>query len=378
MIIWWDASPDVVDSGARGWTRLGLARILGAMSSRIALLTPFAFPSVRGNAVTVDRVAAGLTARGVDLRVWDLSLASDATVASEVEAYAPDLVHGFHAFRTGGLALRLARRLEVPLVITLTGTDANHDLFDPARAPLVRHVLEGASRVVVFHPSIADRVTAALPDLGERFAVVPQAVVFGRGETYPLDAHWALPPSRVLFLFPAGLRAVKRPRLPLAAFDHLVARRPEVRLLYVGPTLDPEEGRALDAALSRRPWAKHLGAVPHEAMASLLAASDVVLNCSLSEGGMANSVLEAFATGRAVLASDTPGNRSLVEDGVTGFLFRDEGGLLVAAERLAADPALRARLGTAGRELVERRFPPEREVDGYLEAYRQVIPMAAA
>ena len=55
----------------------------------------------------------------------------------QVEAFAPDLVHGFHAFRVGPLAVRLARRLEIPLVVTLTGTDANHDLFDPARAPIV-------------------------------------------------------------------------------------------------------------------------------------------------------------------------------------------------------------------------------------------------
>jgi L-malate glycosyltransferase len=348
------------------------------MSRRIALLTPFGFPSARGNAVTVARVAAGLSARGVDLGVWDLDATVEATVEREVEAFAPDLVHGFHAFRVGPLALRLARRLEVPLVITLTGTDANHDLFDPERAPLVRRVLEGARRLIVFHRSIAERVSTALPDLRDRFVVVPQSVVLEAGRPFPLASHWALPDPRVLFLFPAGVRAVKRPRLPLAAFDALTARRPDVRLLYVGPTLDPEEARALDADLRGRPWARRLGAVPHEQMRSLLEASDVVLNCSLSEGGMANSILEAFATGRAVLASDTEGNRSLVEDGVTGLLFRDEAGLLAAAARLSEDPALRARLGAAGRRLIEERYPPEREIAGHLETYRQVLPVPAA
>jgi len=347
------------------------------MSRRVALLTPFAFPSVRGNAVTVARIAAGLRARGVDLAVWDLDVISEATIAQEVEAFAPDLVHGFHAFRVGPLALRLARRLEVPLVVTLTGTDVNEDLFDPARAPIVRRVLEGASRLIVFHASIADRVTSALPDLRDRFAVVPQAVTLPHGLAFPLTDRWPLPASRVLFLFPAGLRAVKRPRLPLGAFDVLAARRPEVRLLYVGPTLDADEGRALDAALRDRPWAKHAGAAPHASMRSLLAASDVVLNCSLSEGGMANSILEAFAMGRAVLASDTEGNRSLVDDGVTGLLFRDDAELLAQAERLTVESALRARLGAAGRRLIERRYPPEREIEGCLDAYRQVLPVPA-
>jgi glycosyltransferase involved in cell wall biosynthesis len=287
-------------------------------------------------------------------------------------------VHAFHAFRVGPLASRLARRLEVPLVVTLTGTDANHDLFDPARASIVRHVLEGAGRLVVFHASIAERVAGALPDLRERFAVVPQAAAFGDGQVFAIDAHWPLPAGRVLFLFPAGIRSVKRPRWPLQPFDALVARRPSCRLLYVGPVLDAREGEVLAAALRGRPWAKHVGAVPHAAMKSVVAASDVVLNCSLSEGGMANSVLEALAMGRAVLAADIEGNRSLIEDGVTGLLFRDEAEFLAQAERLVLDPGLRARLGAAGRGLVERRYPPEREIEGYLEVYRQLMPVPTA
>ena len=348
------------------------------MPLRVALLTPFAFPSVRGNAVTVARIAAGLRSRGVDLAVWDLSVASEAAVEREVEAFRPALVHAFHAFRVGLLALRLARRAEVPLVVTLTGTDANHDLFDPARAPVVRRVLEGAGGLIAFHRSIAGRVSTALPDLAARFAVVPQAASLTESEPFDLAARWPLSPGRVLFVFPAGLRPVKRPRLPLAAFGRLVARHPQVRLLYVGPVLDPDEGEALQAALDGRPWTRHVGAAPHAQMGSLLAQSDVVLNGSFSEGGMANSLLEALAMGRAVLASDIEGNRSLVEDGVTGLLFRDESELEAKAERLVVDPGLRARLGAAGRERVERRYPAAREIEGYLDVYRRLVPVPAA
>jgi glycosyltransferase involved in cell wall biosynthesis len=268
--------------------------------------------------------------------------------------------------------------VEIPLVVTLTGTDANHDLFDPARAPLVRRVLEGASRLVAFHGSIVERVATALPDLRERFAVVAQAVSLEEGRPFDLATRWRLPAGRLLCVFPAGIRAVKRPRLPLPAFDRLVARRPEIRLLYVGPVLDEDEGECLAAALEGRTWARHIGAVAHAEMASLLAQSDVVLNCSLSEGGMANSVMEALAMGRAVLASDIEGNRTLIEPEATGLLFRDEADLLAHAERLAAEPLLRARLGAAGRELLTRRYPPEREIEGYLDIYRRLIPVPAA
>jgi glycosyltransferase involved in cell wall biosynthesis len=348
------------------------------MPPPVALLTPFASPSVRGNAVTVDRIARGLHQRGLTLRMWDLSVSPEAQVAAEVEAFAPALIHAFHAYRAGPLALRLARRMEVPLVVTMTGTDANHDLFDPERAPLVRHVLEGAATLVVFHDSIGERIGGALPDLRGRLVTVPQSVALSAGEVFDLATRWPLPTNRVLFVFPAGIRMVKRPRYPLGPLSRLVARRPEVRLLYAGPVLDADEGAALRDALAGLAWARHVGVVPHAQMASLLAQGDVVLNCSISEGGMANSVLEALAAGRAVLASDIPGNRSLIDDRVTGLLFMDEAAFEARAAELAADPTLRARLGAAGRERVTTIYPPEREIDGYLSVYRRLMPVPSA
>ena len=338
---------------------------------RIALLAPFAPPSVRGNAVTVARIAAGLAAAGTDVRVWDCSVASHAVVEAEVHAFSPAIVHAFHAWQVGPLALRIARRAELPLVLTLTGTDANHDLFDPERAAATRRVLEGASVITVFDASIAARVAAALPDLRARLAVVPQASALPRGEPFDLDATWpGLPAGRVLFVFPAGIRPVKRPRLPLAAFDAVVARHPATRLLYVGPAIDAAETGALVDALAVRPWARYAGPVPHDKMASLLGQADVVLNCSESEGGMPNAILEALACGRAVAAADIEGNRSLIEHDVTGLLFRDGAELARAAERLAVDGALRARLGAAGHARVGARFPPSREVEGYVAVYQ--------
>lgn len=345
---------------------------------RVAVLTPFASPAVRGNAVTVDRVVRGLRERGLEVAMWDLSVTPEATVEGALDAYRPALIHAFHAFRAGPLALRLARRAEIPLVVTLTGTDANHDLFDPDRAPVVRRVLEGATVITAFHGSIVERVGAALPDLRSRFVAIAQAVRFEPGPRFDLQARWPLPARRVLFVFPAGIRPVKRPRLPLRPFDRLAAAHPDLRLLYVGPVLDPEEGEALLEALGRRPWARHLGAVPHAQMASLLGGADVILNCSVSEGGMANAVLEALALGTAVLASDIPGNRALIEDGVTGLLFADEAGLAAGADRLVRDPALRARLGRQGRARVETLYPPAREIDGYTDVYRRLVPVLSA
>jgi glycosyltransferase involved in cell wall biosynthesis len=345
---------------------------------RLAVLTPFAAPSVRGNAVTVERIVRGLRERGLSVRAWDLDTTPESVIEEAVERERPVIIHAFHAYRVGPLALRLARRLEIPLVVTLTGTDANHDLFDPERAAVVRRVLEGAAAVTAFDGSIVERVAAALPDLRSRLVVVPQSVRFTASEPFDLVRHWVLPADRVLFVLPGGIRPVKAPRTAVTALDAVAAGDPRVRLLLAGPVLDADEGAALAGELAARPWARHIGAVPHAAMPSLLASADVVLNCSVSEGGMPTSLLEALALARAVLAADIPGNRAVVEDGVTGLLFTDVRSLATQATRLARDATLRARLGAAGRAMVEAKYPPARELDGYTAVYRRLVPVVSA
>ena len=339
------------------------------MSPVVVLLSPTPLDSPRGNAVTVARIARGLRARGVDARVWHApDAAAAAALQSEAAQMRPALVHAFHARHAGPLGRTLAAAAGAPLVITLTGTDVSEDLPHPARGPGVRETLRAAAGVTAFHTSVVGALGADGSALGDRLAVVPQSVSFepsGAATPPPISGDPCL-------LFPAGIRAVKRPGLPLSALEGLVRRRPAARLWYAGPVLEPAEHARLVDGLTARPWARHLGAVPHAAMPALFATADIVLNCSRSEGGMANAVLEALALGRAVLASDIPGNRSLIEPGVTGLLFRGETELAEGAERLAADPTLRSRLGEAGRRLVAERFTPAVEAEGYLAIYARV------
>ena len=335
------------------------------MLRRLALLTPFAFPSARGNAVTVERIARGLRARGADLEIWDLSTMAPSSIDRRASEYKPALIHAFHAYRAGPTGSALARRAGCPLVVTLTGTDVNQDLFDAERAAAVRVVLESAAAVTVFHDSMAALVARAVPGVSARIVIVPQSADFPDPGLAPGPAPGAPGP---VMLFPAGVRPVKRPLFPLVPLDAVAGRFPGFELRYVGPILDAAEGDALLRALAGRPWARYLGEMPHAAMPAVLRDADVVLNCSLSEGGMANSVLEALAFGRAVLASDIEGNRSVIQDGVTGLLFSGPDDFAEKAARLLNDAALRGRLGAAGRARVAR-FGLHEEIECYARLY---------
>ena len=93
-----------------------------------------------------------------------------------------------------------------------------------------------------------------------------------------------------------------------------------------------------------------VGLVPPEEIPGLVAAMDIVVHASLREG-LARALVHGLLAGKPVVSFDIDGAREVVLDGVTGYLVppRDCGALAAALQRLAADRALRTRLGGQGR-----------------------------
>jgi glycosyltransferase involved in cell wall biosynthesis len=140
-----------------------------------------------------------------------------------------------------------------------------------------------------------------------------------------------------------------------------------------GGVIEADYAAELQAVVKGYPFASWLGEIAFERMSSLYDAAHVVLNCSLTEGGMANSLLEGMAHGRPVLASDIEGNRALVRDGENGFLFRGERDFLAKAELLLSDKGMRKRMGLAGRQLVSKYCSPSVEAERYLSLYYSAV-----
>lgn len=74
--------------------------------------------------------------------------------------------------------------------------------------------------------------------------------------------------------------------------------------------------------------------------------------------GIPRSILEALATGRAIITADSPGCRDTVEDGVNGYVVprRDPEVLAKAMQDLARDPALAAAMGQKSFEMARDKF----------------------
>ena len=333
---------------------------------RVGIIAPNYYPVESGNAVTVRRIERHLQALGCEVRVFPVDQISGEEILEGLKRFAPQLLHAFHGYYGGRMAHALAQSLAVPYLVTLTGTDVYQALSDQ-RSLEIHGALRGASRLVAFHACVKRRLAEHLPSLEERTMVIPQGVELpahtvagGRGATFT-------------FLLPAGIRPVKNVLFPLQPLAALHAVYPQVRLLLVGPVLDTAYAAEVMEALEGHAFARYLGGVGHDAMGDLYRAADVVLNSSLVEGGMANSVLEALAYGKPLLVTDIEGNRSLINECVTGLLYRDAGEFRAKAELLLTDEHLREKLGKNGKALVRDKYPPEKEGDAYLKLYQSIL-----
>jgi len=94
----------------------------------------------------------------------------------------------------------------------------------------------------------------------------------------------------------------------------------------------------------------------------LYTASDLAVLAPVAGESFGIALLEAYATGRACVATDVGGVGDLVQDGTTGFLVkpRDEAGIAAAVVRCLKDAELRERFARAGHERVLTNFTPEK------------------
>lgn len=90
--------------------------------------------------------------------------------------------------------------------------------------------------------------------------------------------------------------------------------------------------------------------------------------------GLGSAALAAMAAAVPVIASRVGGLPEIVQHEVTGLLVdNDPSAVAAAMRRLWEDPPLRARMGQAGRRLVQERFSVDQMVHATLKVYREVL-----
>ena len=288
---------------------------------------------------------------------------------------------GSPAATFGRLAVRLAGRARPPIVVHTFHGHVLRGYFGPFRSRLFRLLerwLAGwTTALVAVSPEVRDDLVALGVAPAEKFAVIRLGIeldrrvagVDGRAET---RRYLGIPADRFAVGWIGRMTTIKRTDDVLVGFKHLRERGVEAILCMVGDGPDRER-------LERR--AKELGIVRNtlflgyqEDVAPLYAAFDALVLPSANEGTPV-SVIEALASRTPVVATRVGGVPDVVREGVDGFLVGagDTEALADRLATLAADPALRERMGDSAHARVLPRYAVERLVDDVDRLYRALL-----
>jgi len=160
----------------------------------------------------------------------------------------------------------------------------------------------------------------------------------------------------------------------LDAAPEIVKRHPDVRFLLVGDGVLYQHLRNRARQMGILDNFIFAGLTSREQIPQMLSAMDVLVHTSLREG-LARVLPQALAMGKPCVSFDIDGAPEVVIPGKTGYLVRpgDAVGLADAVSHLLADPQLRARMGEAGRSLVDPAFRAETMVQQIAAVYTRLI-----
>lgn len=196
------------------------------------------------------------------------------------------------------------------------------------------------------------------------------------GAPYSLDTlrrELQLKPNNSVVLSVGHLRSVKDHPTLIQAFAKVYAELSSARLLIVGEDTGIQTDlEKLSEELGARKTIIFTGI--RQDVPELLALCDVYVNTSLFEG-MSNTILEAMAAGKPVVATSVGGNPELVRNGVTGFLVSpgNDQELAKCMKHLLTDAELSKMMGAAGRKQVECEHQMSGMVKAYSDLYQELI-----
>ncbi len=366
----------VIDRMDVGGTELGILKVMrglgsGVFEQRICTARGFDPEMARQQNLEDKLLVAGRSGSGLQLLLFRL--------IRVMRAYRPHIVHS----RNWGAieAIPAARLVGVPVAIhsehgyeveTIAGIPTRRRIFRRAAYAMADAVFTVSEELRAYHAKQAwfsqqhIRVIHNGVDTS-RFSPRPEIQQEVR-RRFGLGTH--------AFVVGAVGRmvSIKNYHTLLRAAELLAGKGVDLQVVFVGsgPELSGLQ-QAVEASANLSGRVTFLGTVRDTA--EILNAMDAFVLPSLSEG-MSNTVLEAMASGLAVVATNVGGNPELVVDSNSGYLFPagDFQALGSVLEELSRDPERRRHAGQAAR----RRALDEFSLDGMISNYRNLYLELAA
>jgi glycosyltransferase involved in cell wall biosynthesis len=245
-----------------------------------------------------------------------------------------DLIDAEFFYPDGPAAMHLAEAIAVPFTIKARGADIHYWGAQRGCTEQILAAAQAAAGLLAVSAALRADMAALGIDPNKirvHYTGLDQSR-FRPSDQSALRAELGI--DGALLISHGALIARKNQALTIAALPEL----PDVQLLLAGSGPEEANYRALAARLGVADRVHFLGNVPHDDLPRYLAAADVSVLVSQSEG-LANAWVEALACGTPVIISAAGGARELLTDPVAGRIVDPNSSAIVAAVRaILADP----------------------------------------
>jgi glycosyltransferase involved in cell wall biosynthesis len=280
------------------------------------------------------------------------------------------ITHGYKSDVVGYLACRGVDCVQVPFVRGFTGESWRVRRYEELDRWVLRRfrrvlcVSEGTRRILIGHGLAPDHVTAIHNAIDTTLAAGITPV--------DLRVEFDIPASARILVAAGRLSPEKGHRVLVAALAELATLEPPVHLVLLGSGVEEENLRRQASAAGLAGRVVFAGF--RRDVLRYLAGADLVVNPSFTEG-LPNVLLEAFALGRPVVATDVGGTSELVQPGNTGWLAPagDPARLASTIREALHDPARATRFATNARELVSRSFTFTQQAERLIQVYEEAL-----
>lgn len=317
----------------------------------------------------------------------------------------PDLIHAHWLLPNGFFGAIASKVLDIPLVVSIPGSDALVAGQNPLFRGMARFALNQASLVTANSQALRDVAVDRLGADPARFDLIiygvdPDALRPDPSGTAELRRELGIPQEAFLLLavgrmvhkkgFDVLLRAVavmKRSGLlpdqakPLASHVPATNRGSlaDIRIAFVGDGDLLPEWQVLAHHLGVDDRVLWLGRLPFDQMGRCYNAADALVMPSVTRpaDGLNVCVLDAMACGKPVIGTTAAGNELVIRDGINGYVVPEGNPPALARAILqvaSMDHDRRAVMGAASRHLVETEFGWPHLARRYLEHFRRLAP----
>ncbi|MBT4856144.1 glycosyltransferase family 4 protein [bacterium] len=342
-------------------------------SLNILFITPTKLPTVTGNSIDIHRLTTGLEQLGHQTLVFT----PDAINIETILEFKPDIIHAFHGFKSRR-AVAIAHHLHIPYVLTLSGTDYNQCLLDPAKAAQTEDTILKASHLITFNNTGLNNtgMNALIkkhPELKEQCSIIRRGEPHCDANHYDFRERFNFNEDDFIYLHVAGIRPVKNNLMPIHLLEKLHEQHPNVKLAFVGSILDQEYFTQFQDAIKDKDWIRYLGPLPHDDIWQAYKGCNVAINCSQSEAESL-AVIEAMYMQKPIIASAIPSNTIFIKEGRTGLqcFLSVPIDLYNAARTFYNDPRYRAALAQGAHDFIMDYFNTD-EIKEYETVYMTAL-----